>query len=50
MAVLLPRQSASHFAAHAQQTLGSWDACMAKAYCMFESLITAVNPFLVYIS
>ena len=50
MAILLPRQDASHFAAHAKQTLGSWDSCMAKAYCKWPAIIGIIVASVILVS
>ena len=50
MEILIPRQDASHFAAHAKQTLGSWDSCMAKAYCKWPTIIGIIVASVILIS
>ena len=50
MAILLPRQDPSHFAAHAKETLSSWDSCMAKAYCKWPAIIGIIVASVILVS
>lgn len=50
MAILSTRQNPSHFASHAQQTLSSWDSCMAKAYCKWPAIIGIIIASVIIIS